>query len=281
MTTEKRDEQDMAAKVGSQPGQGSVEKVLALSDDNHTVDQISELRGLINSLILAFETSQTRNTQNAVIKDAADEIKLAARVISTGSNVPGPRDSVVPKPALGERGCEGSVCECISSGCCMFEIVLDKVRASRPQKLTEIADSGDTALPVPTINAMEVQIYATVENRGILIPGLATTMDLRAAGGLSPGPGPWVILNRVVNCVQVKKGITKVVQLHAEVREHDEGVERPLGFKDELGEASGSITLNCCMPEIYPPMPLDVDLVHGGEGGGSVQLAFYARRVCC
>lgn len=280
MTTEKPEEQEMAAKASRQPVQGSVESVPALNDVNQQKDQISELRCLINSLILAFEKSQARNAQNAVIKDVADEVKLAARAISTGSTVPGPRDSVVPKPALGERCCEDSVCECMSSECCMFEIVLDKVRASRPQKLTEFADSGDTALP-PTINAMEVQIYATVENRGILIPGLATTMDLRAAGGLSPGPGPWVILNRVVNCVLVKKGITKVVKLNAEVREHDEGAERLLGFKDELGEASGSITLNCCMPEIYPPMPLDVDLVHGGEGGGSVQLAFYARRVCC
>lgn len=128
---------------------------------------------------------------------------------------------------------------------------------------------------------MEVQIYVTVDNIGVLIPGLATTMDLRASGGLNPGPGPWVVVNRVVNRVQVPKGITKVFNVATEVREHDEGVERPIGFKDELGEATGSIALNCCMDEIYPPMPIDVELVHGGEGGGTVQIAFYAKRVCC
>jgi len=72
-----------------------------------------------------------------------------------------------------------------------------------------------------------------------------------------------------------------VKRLDVECREHDEGAERLLAFKDELGEASGSITLDCCMSEIFPQLPIDVYLNHGGEGRGMIQVAYYAKRVCC
>lgn len=65
------------------------------------------------------------------------------------------------------------------------------------------------------------------------------------------------------------------------MREHDEGAERLIGLKDEIGEGRGTITLDCCMDKIYPPMPIEVYLIHGGEGRGMVQVFFYAERVCC
>jgi len=65
--------------------------------------------------------------------------------------------------------------------------MISQVRAAKPQ--IELPDLGD----VPAaINALEVQIYFTVDRIGYLWPGLATTMDLRADGAPG-GPGPWVV----------------------------------------------------------------------------------------
>lgn len=231
--------------------------------------QLADLQDLTRSLMISMREMQTQNARNAAFDDTMADLKAMSRAMLLA-----PAKTVAASP--NERDCCGEQsCGCIGTDCCCFEIVLAKVRATKPQ--IEPADAGD----IPgLINALEVQIYVTVDDIGFLWPGLATTMDLRA-DGLPGGPGPWVVIERVINRVYVKKGTTVTTMLNAEVREHDEGVERPLGLKDELGEASGSITLDCCMPKIYPPMPLDVNLIHGGEGGGVVTLAFYARRVCC
>jgi hypothetical protein len=98
-----------------------------------------------------------------------------------------------------------------------------------------------------------------------------------------PGPGPWVVIERVVNRVHLKKGTTQIVDLYVEVEEDDSRAteQASLAGKNEYGETTGTIAVNCCMQEIYPAMPLDVDLRYGGEGRGAVQLVVCARRVCC
>ncbi len=233
--------------------------------------QLAELKDLTRSLMGSIKEMQAQSARNTVFADTMADLKAMSRTMLLA-----PTKTTVAA-ADGRDCCGEQPCGCVGTNCCCFEIVLSKVRATKPQSPLEPADMGD----IPgLINALEVQIYVTVEDTGFLWPGLATTMDLRA-NGMPGGPGPWVVIERVVNRVYVKKGTTKTTELKAEVREHDEGAERPIGFKDELGEASGLITLYCCMEKIYPPMPIDVNLIHGGEAGGVVTLVFYARRVCC
>jgi hypothetical protein len=233
-------------------------------------EQISELRELVNSLALAVQASQARNAQNEEIRGAVNEIRQTARAISVGAPAAAPR--VEQAGARGECGCD-----CTSSDCCTFKIMLQQVRATRPQ--IEPPDVGD----VPLLqNALECRIYVTADDVGVLIPSLASTLDLRA-DGLPPGPGPAVVLKREINRIQVRKGTTRIVQLRGEVEEDDTraGEQALLAGKNEHGEATGTIALNCCMEEIYPSGPLDVDLRYGGEGRGAVQLMIVAQRVCC
>lgn len=231
--------------------------------------QMSELKELVLSLSAAVQESQTRNAQNAEFRSTLSEIKQVARAIPAAT-------AIAPVP---HDGC-GCDC-CTASDCCCFEIVLDKVRAIQPQ--LEPADMGDAG---PTINELEVRLFASIENVGVLIPGLSTTMGLRVPSFLAGGgPGHWVSLNNaVINRVYLKKGTTKAVTVDFQAAEVDEGIERPAGWKDEHGTASGSITLDCCTSKIYPPMPTDLSFDFGGTGGGipgAISVAFYARRVCC
>jgi hypothetical protein len=232
--------------------------------------QMSELKELTRSLMQSVQAIQVQNSRNAKFDETMADLKATARAMLVSPNTGANYSQAEAKDCCGD-----GPCGCVSKSCCCFEIVLSKARAAKPQ--IEPADLGD----VPgLINALEVQIYVTNENIGFLWPGLATTMDLRADGAPG-GPGPWVIIERVINRVYVKKGTNVTTEVNVEVREHDEGVERPIGLKDEIGEGSGLISLDCCMSKIYPQMPIDIPLVHGGEGKGMIQVAFYARRVCC
>jgi hypothetical protein len=245
------------------------------SADASWEQQLSDLKELTRSLMVAVQEVRVQNARNEMLRSTIDEVKADVRAASQAMLL-APAAAVNPHvayPVAPSGKC--APCDCVSENCCCFEIVISQVRAAKPQ--IEPADAGDVG---PLINALEVQIYFTVDSVGYLWPGLATTFDLRA-DGLPGGPGPWVVIERPVNRVCIPKGTTVTKQLRVEVREHDEGVERPIGLKDELGEALGSITLDCCASTIYPPMPVDISLVHGGEGRGMVQVAFYARRVCC
>lgn len=239
--------------------------------------QIADLRSQVASLMLAVQVSRqqdahTSATQNA-IADIKSDLNLTKALLANPPAVA--YGAVASAPARYENA-KDCGCECTAPGCCCFEIRLAKIRAAKPQ--IEPHDAGDVPL---LINALEVQFYITVGGIGFLFPGIGSTMDLRASG-LPGGPGPWVVIERMINRVCLPRGTTMTYDVEVEVREHDEGaVERPVAFKDELGEGRGSITLDCCMANIYPPTPIDVPLIHGGEGGGLVQFAFYARRVCC
>jgi hypothetical protein len=187
-----------------------------------------------------------------------------------------------PAPAHGEPVYDrhDCGCGCVSSNCCCFEIVLDKVRAIQPQ--LEPADSGDI---VGLHNHLEVMLFASINGRGICWPSFTGTADL-SVGSIALGgkPGMWVIVDRVIDRICLPKGTTQAVEVAIEAAEIDKGVERPAGLKDEYGFASGMIALDCCAPKIYPSMPIDLSFEHGGTGGGvpgMISVAFYARRVCC
>lgn len=252
------------------------ESVPAPITDVSQNQQIAELKELTRSLMVSVQAMQAQSARNAVFEDVVADVKAATRAMLIA-----PVKNAASDPSQGKRDCCGgdSPCGCTSDDCCCFEIVLSKIRGSKPQ--IEPPDIGDIPVP-PTINAMEVQIYITAGDpaAGFVLPGLASTLELRT-NGLPGGPGPWLCVERVINKVCLKKGSTMSVPIYVEVREHDEGVERPVAFKDEIGEATDSILLDCCMAKIYPPLPIDVNLSHGGEGGGQVQVAYYARRVCC
>lgn len=229
--------------------------------------QINELKELTKTLMQTVQVMQVQSFKNNKVEDSIADLKATTRALMTNPS------GNLPKGESQHNDC-GCNNNCIDNDCCCFEIVLSKVRAAKPQM--EPADSGDAG---PFINALEAQIYATNNNIGFLWPGLATTMDLRAEGLPNPGPGSWVVIERVINRVYVKKGSTLTEEVSIELREHDEGVERPVGMKDEIGVGTGLITLDCCMQKIYPQMPIDVPLDYGGMGKGMVQVAFYARKV--
>jgi hypothetical protein len=245
------------------------------SDEPSLQDEIAEMRNLTQSLLVAVQDVRTQNARTEMMRGALDEmradVRTAARAVATAP-IPA---AYVDQQGHGQRSNDCGPCGCVDEGCCQFDIKVWQVRAAKPQ--IEPADMGDIG---PLINAMEVQIYFTVDDTGFVWPGLASTMDLRASG-LPGGPGPWVVVNRTIQRVSVPRGKTVTKQIRVEVREHDEGVERLIGLKDEIGENVGTISLDCCVERIYPAMPLDVYLDHGGKGGGLVQVAFYAERVCC
>lgn len=247
---------------------------------------ILELKDLTRSLLDAVKLMQAQSTRNAIFQDAIKDVKSATRSMMAAPVATAAGYGAVPQPAPVKDDCDDCDdcgCGCTDAGCCCFEIVLDKVRAIQPQR--EPADSGDTTLPVPLINELEVRLFASIDQVGILIPSLSTTMGLRVPSLLSGGgPGLWMPLGSVIGRVCLKKGCSRTVTVDFQGCEVDEGIERPLGFKDEHGAASGSITLDCCTSKIYPPMPTDLSFDFGGSGGGTpgaISMAFYARRVCC
>lgn len=252
-------------------------------------EQLDEMRDLVRTLVSTVQEARAQTARTEMVREALQDVKADVRAAShammmapaaTGASYAGPA-SGYGAPAVdyanpnGVREGKCGPCQCVDDGCCCFDIKIAKVRAAKPQ--IEPADMGD----IPgLINALEVQMYFTVDGTGFLWPGLATTMDLRADGAPG-GPGPWVCIERTVKRICFPKGTTVTAQLLCEAREHDEGLERPIGMKDELGEGLGSITLDCCIDKIFPPMPVEIYLQHGGEGRGMLQVAFYAERVCC
>lgn len=248
----------------------------AVSSDPLKQD-LAEVRELARSLFSAVQEIKLQNARNetlrAAIQDVQAEVRAASQVVLAPPAMASP-SHVDPRGV--EHAGKCGPCECVSAGCCAFDIKVWQVRAAKPQ--IEPADIGD--IPGPTINALECQIYVTVDDMGVLIPGLSSCLDLRA-DAIPGGPGPWVVQNRVIQRVYIPKGATITKKIKCEVLESDERATELPFFKAELGEADGMITLECCMAEIFAPMPIDVYLLHGGEGKGMVQVAVKADRVCC
>ena len=234
----------------------------------------------LQELVVQLQEKQAQSARNALFEDTVAYVKSAIQQATAA-----PARVAVPAPTDQRDCCKEEPCGCFSKDCCCFEIVLDKIRATHPQGILEPADSGDTTIPIPTINELEVRLFASIDNIGILIPSLDTTLGLRVpsilAGG---GPGLWVSIDKVIGKIYLPKGTTRNVIVEFQGQESEEGAERVVGFKDEYGFATGSITLDCCVPKIYPSMPTDLSFNYGGTGGtmpGGIAIAFYARKVCC
>ncbi len=237
--------------------------------------QIADLKGLTRTLLGAVQAMQAQSAHNAMVEDLTADVKAATRAMLIA-----PVKAAV-NPSHGERDCCGdSLCCCVSDDCCCFEIMLDRVRAIQPQ--LEPADSGG----IPGFhNDLEVRLFASIDKIGIYYPSFSGTISLDVGSVLLGGkPGLWTPIDRVIGRVCLKKNTVKTIIVDFEAAEIDEGVERPAGMKDEYGYASGSITLDCCTSKIYPAMPTDISFEHLGTGGGvsgMIQVAYYARRVCC
>lgn len=240
--------------------------------------ELSEVRELARSLFSAVQEVRSQSTRNEILRSAIQDVKSDVRAASQAAMMVPATMATAPYVDAHGSPREGKCgpCECVSDGCCCFDIKISQVRVAKPQLITELPDSGD----VPFLkNALEIRLYFTVDGTGFLWPGLATSMEMRADGAPG-GPGPWICINRTVKRVCFPRGAPRTFVVKVEGQEVDEGIETALG-KDEYGEGEGLITLDCCVEKVYPPMPIEVYLQHGGEGRGMVQVAFVAERVCC
>jgi hypothetical protein len=242
--------------------------------------ELFEVRELARSLVSAVQEVKSQSARNEVLRSAIQDVKSDVRAASQAAMmVP---TTMAASPYVDAHGAprEGKCgpCECVSDGCCCFDIVISRVRVAKPQVFTEAMDMGD----IPFLkNALEIRLYFTVDGTGFLWPGLATSMEMRADGAPG-GPGPWIDMGcRTVKRVCFPRGTKPTYVLKVEGQEVDEGVAEALMGKDEYGEGEGMITLDCCVETIYPAGPVEVYLQHGGEGRGMVEVSFMAKRVCC
>jgi hypothetical protein len=285
-------ENDMAKKPISEAGSAAEDEIPAargeevpepagISPQPPFQAQLDEMRDLVRALVSSVQEARAQTARTEIVREALQEVKADVRAASqammmapavSGAANAAPSDYANPH---GVREGKCGPCECVDEGCCCFDIMVSWVRATKPQ--IEPADMGDIG---PFINAMEMQFYFTVGGTGFLWPGLGSTMDLRA-DGLPGGPGLRVSIERPVKRICFPKGTTINVLFETDCVEMDAGIERPAGMKDEYGTGSSVITLDCCMERIYPALPVDINLIYGGEGRGMVQVGFYAQRVCC
>jgi hypothetical protein len=250
---------------------------------NSLREEISEVKELARTLMSAVQEARAQAARADSVRGALEDVKADVRaasqaIMSAPQGLSAPL-SRVPAAAAhydnqADAGC--GPCECVSSACCCFDIMLWQVRGTRGQ--IEPLDSGEVG---PLSFPLEVQMYFSVDGIGFLWPSLGSTVDLKVDTFPIQKPGPWVELRRPVNRICLPKGSSLTKTLRVSAREEDAMAERLLGFKDEFGEAWGSITLDCCLKTIYPPQTITVELDSLGNGGGQIEVAYYAERVCC
>ena len=253
-------------KSSDQPKKSNMSRESAVLDK--VVDALKDFGSILKSQELVQE-------QKSMVSDVTKAIRDTAERLASAQN---------PAKPLGKESCCG---ECVSHTCCGFEIVLDSVRATQPQSILELGDSGDTPdlplIPGP-VNPLEVQIFAAVDKVGVLVPSLWGTMQLRVGSTLLGGmPGPWTPIDRVIGKIYLPKGESREIQVTFDAAERDSGLERVLQQKDEFGTAAASLTLDCGCKKIYPAKPAVLRFNFGGSGGGQageIEIAFYARAVC-
>lgn len=246
-------------------------------------EELAEVKELARSLMGAVQEARAQAARVDSVRGALEDVKADVRAASHAIMAAPQRMAAVPSPVPGhyenqhkEGGC--GPCQCVSSGCCAFEIILDKVRVSQAQNLLEFLDAGSILNLIK--QTMEIQVYFTANGVGIVWPSLAGVVMMEPFL-IPPKPSAWHTAFRIANTIHVPKGSTVVVKVEAEVKESDDHsfVEHLLQAADDYGQADGTITLDCCMETIYPPGPLDVNLV--GPAGGTIQITYFARRVCC
>ena len=245
--------------------------------------ELSEVRELARSLMGAVQEARAQAARADSVRGALEDVKADVRAASQAVMAAPYGMATAHSPATGQFenqyrpiGC--GPCQCVSSACCAFEIILDKVRVAQAQNLLEFLDAGSIGNLIR--QTMEVQVYFKANGVGVVWPSLASLIKMEPFL-LPPGPSAWHSASQVANTIYVPKGSTVVVKVEAEVKESDDHglLEHLLQGADDYGQADGTITLDCCMETIYPSGHLDVHLA--GPAGGMIQIAYHAKRVCC
>jgi hypothetical protein len=245
-------------------------------------EELAEVKELARTLMGTVQEARAQAARVDSVRGALEDVKADVRAASQAMMMGMAQPPVVaahggPVPYVEGRREQCGPCDCVSTGCCCFDIKIWQVRATQPQ--LEPLDLGEVG---PLSFPLEVQFYFTIDGLGFMWPGFASYAGLKVHRLPFAKPGPWSDVCRTVGRVCLPKGTIVTKQVEGWARESDEGIERLLlGFKDEVGVASGSITLDCCMQKIYPPQTIVIDLNQLGNGGGQVEVSFYAERVCC
>lgn len=226
--------------------------------------ELAELRELTTSLLQTVGTLRTEDARAREFRGLIEDVRAAARGIA----VPAPR----PLEKDREAGCGCGPCGCLSSDCCLFEIVMTHARATEMQLPTEPFDSN--VLP---FGEMEVRFFASIAGVGAVIPNLWSTLLLRKNVAK---PGLWSPVGVRIGTVTVCKGKPQTTTIDVHGIEMDEGGAEELGLRSEYGSGSTSFVLDCCMSVPFVAT-VDVQLNTGGLAGGAVEAKFEARKICC
>lgn len=225
--------------------------------------QMSELKELTRSLLVATHAMQTQNARNVAFQEAISDVKTATRsMLISPAGVPNPHEDVSD-----DCGCNS----CRTSDCCEFEIKMTDVRVLSMQ-LLEVEDSN-----LNPWADLELQLFGSMDGIGALVPGMFSTLNI---GKLANHVGLWTQVNTTIGYVTVKKGqpITKFVRVDA--AERDSGlVERLTGGRDEEGSGTSGVILDCCVSSPIT-FTIEVPFTSGGQGGGSIEVRFSATKKC-
>lgn len=243
------------------------EQVFELRDSSIAADrtqdeQMSELRELTRSLLIASHTIQAQNSRNAAFQEAISDVKTATRAMMLAPAGTNPHEQIQVKE---DCGCNG----CLDSECCEFEIRLTDVRVLAMQ-LLEIPDSN-----IDPWSDLELKMFASMDGIGAIIPGMFSTLNI---GKLANHIGLWTQINVLVGTVSVRKGqpLTKILRVDA--IESDAGaIERALGGRDEEGSGTGGIILDCCVSSPIT-CTFEIPFTSGGQGGGAIEVRFSATK---
>ncbi len=234
-------------------------------------NETAELLRVTQELGRALQSFHSRSEQTMMIRSAVQEVKEAAKTLSpTLAGLGG----VVVNPD-GTRGCgcedECSSCNCLSSKCCEFDIILAQIRVIQMQLPV---DPLDTSLN--PWGEMEIRIFASIDGLGAMIPDPFSYLSLRKQ--ITDPYGLWHSIHRRIGTVSVCKGTPKTILVSADVTEVEVGLlETVGGNRDEYGSDSASMTLDCCCTPTTE-VRFNVKLTGGGQGQGEVELKFIAQR---
>lgn len=172
-------------------------------------------------------------------------------------------------------------CECVSPGCCCFEIVFGSVRALQGQGGFEGKDSVSS---LSRYDFLECKFFASVGNIGCLVPGNDLSNNLSLSIQHKVG-SEWQLVNRVIGKVCLRHNSTKqvIVEFNGEECDVNVGEGGSVRGRSEFGNTTGTIDLNCCSDKIYPPQPVTIEFTRWGGGGGKpglVEISYHANRIC-
>lgn len=258
---------DVSSEMAGSPS-GLSEEVVSTVSSNES-QELAELRELTRSLMIAVQAMQNQNTRNAQFQEAVNDVRAVTRamLVAPAAGARAAEYGVSPHPALVEQECDCSPCACVSERCCAFEIVMTHVRVLSMQ--IEPIDSN--------VDTMEVRMFASLNGIGAVIPNMFSVLTLHK---LVNQLGVWTQINQSIGTVYVCKGKPKIFKISVDAVEVEEGlVEQATALRDEYGNGTGDITLDCCCGAA-PITEFDIDFTGGGQGRGSIAVRFTAIKKC-